>query len=193
MNNNKTTFATLAAAIAVLTACSGPAPTVEPGTNAPSESSPVAPAPVTPTTAAPTTAAPTPVDQQAKFGDTVTFEDGTKVKVTSGGFIKAGQQDDNAVEGRIAVINLSVTAGREEIDAAMMGTPRVTAGAAARPAPQINASELSGEQLSTIPPGETQAIRIGYGISAADAKNVRVEVRGPSSSARPAIFEGEIS
>jgi len=75
----------------------------------------------------------------------------------------------------------------------MTGTPRVTEGTSARPAPQINASELRGEQLSTIPPGETQTIRIGYGISAADAKNVRVEVRGPNSSDRPAIFEGAVS
>lgn len=193
MNKNKAAVATLAAAVAVLTACSGPAPTVQPGTNTPTESSPVAPAPVTPTTAAPTTAAPTPADRSAKFGDTVSFEDGTKVKVTSEGFIEAGQQDEGAVEGRIAVLNLSVTAGREEIDAAMMGSARVTAGAAGRPAPQVRAGELSGEQLGTIPPGETQTVRIGYGISAADAKNVRVEVPAPNSSDRPAIFEGAIS
>jgi hypothetical protein len=43
MNNDKTAFATLAAAIALLTACSGPALTAEPGTNTPSESSPVTP------------------------------------------------------------------------------------------------------------------------------------------------------
>lgn len=192
MNKNKATVATLAAAVAVLTACSGPAPTVQPGTHTPAESSPVAPAPVTPTTAAPTTAAPTPADPSAKFGDTVTFKDGTKVKVTSEGFIEAGQQDDGAVEGRIAVINLSVTAGREETDAATMGSVRVTVGAAGRPAPQVRATKLSGEQLGTIPPGETQTVRIGYGISAADAKNVRVEVPAPTSSDQPAIFEGAI-
>ena len=193
MNRNKASIATLAAAVAVLTACSGPAPTGQPGTSTPAESSPVAPAPVTPTTAAPTTAAPTPADRPAKFGDTVTFEDGTKVKVTSEGFINAGQQDVGAVEGKVAVINLSVTAGREEIDGVRVGSVRVTAGTAGKPAPQVQASELNGEQLGTVPPGETQTVRIGYGISAADAKNVRVEVPAPTGSEQPAIFEGEVS
>jgi hypothetical protein len=193
MNRNQATIATLAAAVAVMTACSGPAPNVQPGTNTPAESSPVAPAPVTPTTAAPTTAAPTPADLSATFGDTVTFTDGTKVKVTSGGFIKAGQQDEGAVDGRIAVLNLSVTAGREEIDAAMMGSARVTVGTAGSPAPQIRSRELTGEQLTNVPPGEMQTIRIGYGISAADAKDVRVEVPAPTSSDLPAIFEGAIT
>jgi hypothetical protein len=51
MNTNKMALPALATAIAALTACSSPAPTVQPGADTPAVSSPVAPAPVTPTSA----------------------------------------------------------------------------------------------------------------------------------------------
>lgn len=195
MITSRTTFAALATAIAVLTACSGPAPTVEPGADTPAVTSPVAPAPVTPTTAVATTttAEPAPRDRSAKFGDTVTFEDGTKVKVKSGGFIQAGQYDIGAVEGRIAVIVMSVTAGTKEINASGMSYPRVRVGAAGRAVQSVTSSELRSDSLSTILPGETQTVELGFAIAAADAKNVRVEVDSPDLASPPAIFKGAIS
>lgn len=195
MNSNKITFAALAAAVAGLTACSNPAPTVEPATNTPAESTPVAPAPVTPTTAVATaTPTPTQANRAAKFGDTVTFEDGTKVKVTPGGFVPTDREYAiDAVEGRAAIIVLAVTAGTVEIDGSSMSSPTVTVGVAGKPVKQVYSGGPDSESLTTILPGETQTIRIGYGIASADAKNVRVEVRGPDYSFRPAIFEGAIS
>lgn len=190
MSSHKKAFTAVAAAIAALTACSGSAPTVEPATNTPAESSPLAPAPVTPTTA---TATPTQTTRAAKFGDTVTFNDGTKVKVTSGGFMPVEPSALDAVEGRAAVIVLAVTAGTQEIDAGTMDLLNVRVGPTGKPVNKVYSSELGNESLTTILPGETQTVRIGYGIRAADAKDVRVEVDGPSYDDRPAIFRGAIS
>jgi hypothetical protein len=188
MNTNKIAAAAAAAAlIAGLTACSsGNTPTVEPGADT---ASPVATAPVEPTTASPS---PTQANRAAKFGDTVTFEDGTKVKVTSGGFVPVEPDALDAVEGRAAIIVLAVTAGRTEVDASLMDLIKVTVGPAGKPVNEVYSSALGNESLSTILPGETQTVKIGYGIAAADAKNVRVEVDGPNYSDRPAIFKGAI-
>lgn len=75
----------------------------------------------------------------------------------------------------------------------MMGLTKATVGPEGKHVSQLYSSSLRGGGFSTILPGETQTIRVGYGISAADAKNVRIEVRAPNVSDRSAIFKGAIS
>jgi len=98
-----------------------------------------------------------------------------------------------AVDNRAAVIIMAVTAGSQEIDAGLMGLPIVKVGATGKEVEKVYDSESLGmDSLSTILPGETQTIKIGYGMTAAQAKDVRVEVGGPSYEDRPAIFKGAI-
>jgi hypothetical protein len=171
---------TIAAIVALgsLTACGASSNTVSQGSAAPAAASSAA-APEAKTTGA--------------FGDTITFPSGVAVKVTKGTVVPAAQYAAGAVEGNIVTFDLSVTNGsKEEINGAMMGMPKVTVGAqgtAVQNATDVQAG-IGSAYLSTILPGETQTVKIGFGIPAANLNDVRMEVTGPTFTEKAAIFKG---
>ncbi|EMY35653.1 hypothetical protein D477_003123 [Arthrobacter crystallopoietes BAB-32] len=178
-----------------LSACSSPAPTVEPQseTTAAAEETTAAAAPAE--TAEEPSQEAAPADRSAKFGDKVTFENGVEVTVTAKGLQPAGQYAYGAVENQIAVFDIEVTnGGQEEFEAILMGVPEVKYGDKGKGAEHANDSEnnIGIDQFSTVLPGETQTVTVGYGIPEAEADNVRVEVTAPNFMDKPAIFKGSI-
>lgn len=181
----KATLALAAAVLAVgsLSACSSSGP----NTVTPAETSQAASA---------STPTPTPspeVKLSGAFGDTITFPSGVAVKAAPPVAVTAAQYAYGAVEGKIVTIDLSVTnGGKEPIEAGLMAFPRVTygpQGTAAQNANDIQAG-IGAASLSTILPGETQTVKLGYGIPAAHYGEIRMEVNGPTFNDKPAIFKG---
>ena len=129
------------------------------------------------------------------FGDTITFPSGVAVKVSPAVIVPAAQYAYGAVEGQIVTFDLSVTnGGKEEINGALMGFPKVTYSAQGTAAPTANDIQagIGASSLSTILPGETQTVKLGYGIPAAGFPEVRMEVTGPTFTEKAAIFKGAI-
>lgn len=184
----KTRLALAAAVVAVgtLTACgSSSGNTVTPGT-----------AEAPPAASSETPAAPTPeVKLSGAFGDTITFPSGVTVKAAQPVAVPAAQYAAGGVEGKIVTIDLSVTNNsKEPIQGGMMGFPNVRYGAngtSAQSATDIQAGIGAGS-FSTILPGETQTVKLGYGIPTAEFGNVRMEVNGPTYNDKPAIFKGAV-
>ncbi len=181
----KTTHATLALAAVValggLTACGAPANTVSSGSDTSAAAPAASAAPAAKTTGA--------------FGDTITYPNGVAVTISKATVVPAASYAFGAVEGQIATFDLIVTnGGKEEINGALMGYPKVTSGAKGTPiqnATDIQAG-IGGSSLSTILPGETQTLKLGYGIPAAEFGDVRMEVTGPTFTEKSAIFKGAI-
>ena len=75
-----------------------------------------------------------------------------------------------------------------------MGFPKVTYSAQGTAAPTANDIQagIGASSLSTILPGETQTVKLGYGIPAAGFPEVRMEVTGPTFTEKAAIFKGAI-
>jgi hypothetical protein len=169
-------------ALGSVTACGSSSNTVTPGSTAPAApaSSAAAPAPEAKT--------------NGVFGDTITFPSGIAVKVTPA-VVPAAQYAYGAVEGKIVTFDVSVTNGsKEEINGALMGSPKVTYGAqgtAAQSANDIQAG-IGAAYLSTILPGETQTVKVGFGIPAAGFADVRVEIMAPNFTDKAAIFKGPV-
>lgn len=200
MSFRKVALATASAALALgsLTACGGESNTVTPGVDTPAATTP-APAPEATTPAPePTTPTPTPtptVKTSGAFGDTITFPSGVSVTVSKPTVVPAAQYASGAVEGKIVVFSMSViNKSKEPVDAVTMGYPRVRYGAKGTEAQDANDLDagIGAGGLSTILPGETQTIKLGYGIPAAGYSVVRMEVTGPSYSDKPAIFQGAV-
>lgn len=170
-------------AVVALTGCGSSGNTVTSGSDA---------------SAAPAAAAETPAAAKTTgtFGDTITFPNGVAVTVSKAVVVPAAQYAAGAVEGQIVTFDLSVkNGGTEDFAAALMGFPKVTVGAQGtqvQNATDINAGIGSGT-FSTILPGETQTVKLGYGIPAAEFGDVRMEVTGPTFSDKPAIFKGAIN
>jgi len=178
----KALFALPVAAL-LLAGCSSPAPSVSNGGDA---AKPAAEA---------TTPAP-PADRSAKFGDTVTYDDGVKITLKSLGFVKTSQYAVGAVEGQAAVFELTVVnGGKTELNASMMSFAKISYGANNKKATSVGDAEqqIGSETLSTILPGETQTVKVGAGVPKASASAVRVEISGPNSfTDKPAIFKGAV-
>ncbi|WP_028265951.1 hypothetical protein [Arthrobacter sp. MA-N2] len=136
-------------------------------------------------------------DRSAKFGETVKYDSGVTVTLTSIGFQKVGQYAAGAVEGQAAVFELSVTNGsQKELSAALMSLAKVTYGDKNEKAASVidSANNLGMETFSTILPGETQSVKLAAAIPAASAGTVRVEVTGPSAfTDKAAVFKGAVS
>ncbi|MFJ5693306.1 DUF4352 domain-containing protein [Arthrobacter sp. NPDC093125] len=167
--------------LGTLTACGSSANTVTPAAES----------------AAPTTseaAAPAAPKSSGTFADTITFPDGVSVKVKPA-VVPAGQYANNAVEGKIVTFDVTVKNGsKEDLNAALMSSPKVTYGAdgTAAEIASDHESKIGASFFSTILPGETQTIKVGYGIPAAAHKDVRVEIMAPNFSDKPAIFKGAV-
>lgn len=135
-------------------------------------------------------------DRSATLGGTVTYDSGIKVTVKSDGFQPVGQYASGAVDGKAAVFELTVVNGSDkELEAGLMSLPKVTVGAKNTKAETVTDmdAKLGLDILSTILPGETQSVKFGAGIAAADAAAVRVEVTGPNPfTDKDAIFKGAI-
>lgn len=164
----------------LLAGCSSPAPTVDKvGDAKPAASQPAKAA-----------------DRSAAFGGTVTYDSGVKVTVKSDGFQPVSQYAAGAVDGKAAVFELTVVNGsNKELEAGLMSMPKVTVGAKNTQATPVTDMEakLGMDMLSTILPGETQTVKFGAGIAAADAAAVRVEVSGPNPfTDKDAIFKGAV-
>ncbi|MEV8143510.1 hypothetical protein [Specibacter sp. NPDC078709] len=137
-----------------------------------------------------------PADRSAALGETVTYESGVKVTVTSLGFQSVGEYAHGAIEGQAAVFELTVMNGSDEdLEAALMSLPKVTVGETNAQTESVTDmdSDLGLNMLSTILPGETQTVKFGAGIAAADAGAVRVEISGPNMfTDKAAIFKGAL-
>ncbi|MHA7178335.1 hypothetical protein ACX80D_16990 [Arthrobacter sp. Sr24] len=135
-------------------------------------------------------------DRSAAMGGTVTYESGVKVTVTSLGLQPVSQYAYGAVEGQAAVFELTIMNGsQEDLEAALMSMPKVTVGEKNTQVDSVTDMEnnIGGGLLSTILPGETQTMKFGAGITAADAGAVRVEVDGPNFiTDKSAIFKGAL-
>jgi hypothetical protein len=119
-----------------------------------------------------------------------------KVSVKADGLVPASSSAANPVEGKIAVFEIAVTNGsKNSLNGAVMGLPNVTygaSGAAAQLASDVGQG-IGSDFLTTILPGETQTVKVGYGIPSAGLSAVRVEVTGPSPiTDQPAIFKGAV-
>lgn len=161
-----------------LTACGGSSNTVTPAAPAASASS----------------AAPAENKLSGTFSDTITFPGGVAVTVKPA-VVTADQYAAGAVEGKIVTFDISVTnGGKEDVNGAMMSFPKVSYGAQgtkAQTATDIQAG-IGASSFSTILPGETSTVKVGYGIPAANFGDVRVEISSPSFSDKPAIFKGAV-
>ncbi|MBJ2120848.1 hypothetical protein I6N91_07630 [Arthrobacter sp. MSA 4-2] len=136
-----------------------------------------------------------PASQSAAFGDTVTFEGDVEVTVESRGFQSASGSAPGAVEGRYAVFEITVVNnGQEEVDGGLMNLPTVRAGDAGTAVQPVVDSDtgIGGELLSTIPPGDTQTAQFAYGIAAADADIIQMEIADPTGTGEDAIYQGAI-
>lgn len=199
MSLRKVALATASAALALgsLSACSGASNTITPGPAETPTASSSAPAP-TPeaqvVTSEPTTEAPAPEQKlSGAFGDTVTFPSGVSVKVLQPVARKADSYAYGAIEGKIVDLTLTVTnKGKEPVNAALMGYPRLRYGAQGTEAQNANDSQTKNNSLTTILSGETQTLELGYGVPSAGFKDVRVEVQGPTYTDTPAIFKGSV-
>lgn len=181
------------AGIAVLTfigGCSGGPGSVPPNSNTAQAQ---APAPTIDAGQTPT-ATPTPTPTRASsapLGGTITFPSGVKVSVSPPEVVPGGQYAFNAVEGNITLFTVTVTnEGTEPVNGFTMAYPRVTYGATGTEAQRANNDKFGAGTLSTILPGETQTVKVGFGIPQAELPSVRVELMGPSYSDFPAIFKG---
>lgn len=131
-------------------------------------------------------------DGSVPLGTTAIYEDGIKLTVITGGFLPisefANVPGDKAAAFQITVENTSDT----EFDAALMSFPKVTYGASNTEAKQVFDDTFTFQSFSTILPGEKQIIQAAYDIPAAEADNVRVEMRGTTYGGQKAIFKGAI-
>ncbi|WP_374153037.1 hypothetical protein [Pseudarthrobacter sp. WHRI 8279] len=104
--------------------------------------------------------------------------------------VPGGQYAYGAVEGNITLFTVTVVnEGTEPVNGFTMAYPRVTYGATGTEAQRANNENVGGGTLSTILPGETQSVKVGFGIPQVELPSVRVEVMGPSYSDFPAIFK----
>ncbi|WNN94005.1 hypothetical protein SEA_NITRO_49 [Arthrobacter phage Nitro] len=191
----------LAATLALgsLTACGASSNTITPGETAePAASVPATtPAPET-TPLLPPVPAPAPTVAAVsapKFGDTVTFPSGVAVKLGKPVIVTAEPTAYGAVDGKIVAFELVVTnKSSQPIEGVLLGHPQVRYGAKgtqAQNAVDFRAG-LGPASLSAILPGETQSVKLGYGIPPASFGDVRVEVNGPEYTDTPAIFKGAV-
>jgi hypothetical protein len=175
-----TALAASAALALSLTACGGANNTVSSGA-----ASAAAPA------AAETSAAP---KLSGTFADTITFPSGVAVTVKPA-VVPAAQYAAGAVEGKIVTFDITVTnGGKESVNGAMMSYPNVSYGAQgtkAQNATDVQAG-IGASSFSTILPGETSTVKVGYGIPAAGFADVRVEIAAPNMMDKPAIFKGAV-
>lgn len=175
---NKAAAAVIIAAALALTGCavSMPNDIQKAGTTSP---------PVTAPTAA---AAP----YIAAFGDTVKFPEG--IAVTAKATLQtAGQYAAGAVEGKIVVVEVSVTNNSAEpFNAALTGYPKVTYGAKGLPADIAADGDKTSGNIGNLLPGETQTATNGYGIPAAGLSDIRIEFNGPKFGDSPAVFKGAV-
>ncbi|MDN4611063.1 hypothetical protein [Arthrobacter burdickii] len=170
-----------------LTGCSGSTPTVTPASEAPAADAAATSAPAETTEAV--------SSRTAAFGDTVTFDSGVAVTVTFDGFKPASPSAYGAVEGQYAVFTITaVNNSAEEIEAGIMGGPTVRVGAAGTQAQLASDVEvgIGSSILSTMLPGSTQTGQVAYGIAAADAGQIQMEIMDPSFSGKDAIFQGSL-
>jgi len=131
-------------------------------------------------------------DRSAIFGDKAIFKDGVEISVNAPSLVTAGQYASGAVEGKIAIFEVTVTNGSSsEVDGALMSWPEITYGASGKKAGKATdlVEKIGLEFFSTILPGEKQTIKVGAGIPPAEIGTARIEVKGPSFSDKPAIFK----
>jgi hypothetical protein len=186
MNSRTAALAATAVFAAALAGCSGTSNAV---------SQPPAPAATSAAPAPAAAPASTPAQDVAAFGGAVTFPEGVKVTVSQPTAVKAAEFAAGAVEGKIVVLNLSVTNGSgKPLDGTMLSYPKVSYGASGAQAQNAfdSSAGLGAGMLSTILPGETQTVKLGFGIPAAGFSAVRVEVSGPSFDDQPAVFKGAV-
>lgn len=145
------------------------------------------------TTAAPAAApATTPPPSVAAFGDSVKFPEGISV-TTKATIQAAGPYASGAVEGKIVVVEVSVTNNSTEpFNAALTAYPKVTYGAKGDPAQHAFDGDKTGGNIGNLLPGETQTATQGYGIPAAGLSDLRVEFNGPKFGDNPAVFKGAV-
>ncbi|WGH21572.1 hypothetical protein SEA_ASCELA_49 [Arthrobacter phage Ascela] len=198
----KRTLALAAAlALAPLTACGASSNTITPGETAeaaaPTTATTQAPAPEPATTPflAPAPAPTLAAEKTPGFGDTVTFPSGVAVKLGKPVIVTAEATAYGAIGGKIVAFELVVTnKSPKPIEGVLLAHPQVRYGAKgiqADPAVDFRAG-LGGASLQTILPGETQSVKLGYGIPPASFGDVRVEVSGPEYTDSPAIFKGAV-
>jgi hypothetical protein len=147
-------------------------------------------------TVAPTTPEPSPNATGAlvaEFGQTATYPDGVAVKLDFLGWRPATETTDGAVDGRIALFNISVTNNSPtEIEGALLSFPQLRAGPNnTRILIAADADALPGV-MSTILPGESQQALAVYGIPADVAGDVRVEFPSLKFVDPPIIFKGAL-
>lgn len=174
-----TTFALSAVLAGSLAACSG--------------GNTIAPPPPA-TQAAAATSAPAKQDTAA-FGGSVTFTDGVKVSVSQPTAVPASATAYGAVEGKVVVVTLTVTNGsKDPVNASLLGFPKFSYGTDNVQAVNVTDVEqhIGDGALSTVLPGETQTVKIGYGVPASGYGAVRVEVQPLSYTEQPAIFKGAV-
>jgi hypothetical protein len=169
-----------------LAGCSGN--TVTPPPNTISTGTAAAPAPAAAAKPSPTASG------DAAFGSTVTFPEGVTLTVTYSGTVPATPGAAGAVNGRIAVFTVAVTNGsKQPVMGALMSYPTATFGAAGQHATAaFDAGQGIGEPLTTINPGESQTIKVGFNFPVTAPAPARLEFTPPSYAETPAIFKGTV-
>jgi hypothetical protein len=140
-----------------------------------------------PSAALPSTATPT-------WGDKVTFPGGLAVTAVYDGTVAASDTAANATTGRVATWSVTVTNGSNApVDGALLSSPTATYGAQGQQVQSVFDTEQGiGGFLTTINPGESQTVKIGFSIPAAGASQVRLEFTAPSFTDAPAVFKGAV-
>lgn len=156
-------------------------------TPAPSASHASAPAP----TATPSA---TPTAKQATWGDKVTFPGGVSITAAYDGTVAASESAANATTGRVATWSVTVTNGSgQPVNGGLISSPTATYGAQGQQVQQVFDTEQGiGGFMTTINPGESQTVKIGFSIPPEGASLVRLEFQPLSYTDAPAVFKGAV-
>lgn len=137
-----------------------------------------------------------PTMKTAPLGSSLTYTSGVSVSVTSQGFHSVTPGLASAIEGEVAVFQITVhNASSSALPASHMMRPRVGYGQRYIAADLVidPTTGLGSDSLGVIPPGESRSGFVGAGVPFTQASSVRVDVRGPNPATDwPASFTGTI-
>lgn len=175
----------LIVAATFLSACAGPSSTADPNVAV------VSPSPTPFLTGLPATVG---KERSASFGETVRYDNGVEITMTSLGWHPTNPGEPGAVEGQLAEFEIAVFNGsKEPLNAGLLSAPIITYGQDNK---QTNAARDQSYKpirsyFGEIPVGDRQTIHVNCGLPSAGAGDVRAQLLGPDFG--KLVFKGALS
>jgi hypothetical protein len=179
-------FPSLIIAVMLVTACQGPSDATGLSRG---EMDPASPAPFL-------TGIPTSIgnDRSASLGETVRYDNGVEITMTSLGWHPTNSGEPGAIEGQLAEFEITVfNGGKEPFNAALLSAPIVTYGRDNTPTNVARDQSYKPVRsyFGVIPVGEKQSIHVNRGLPSAAAGEVQVQLLGPDYG--KLFFKGALS